>query len=64
MQHIFYTNVVCVYVYSLLMGVCEQRATCYSTRVLISLPEEGRDISGITTEKDKTVCVVRKKSDK
>ncbi len=44
------------------MGVCRQRATCYSMWVLISLPEERRDTSGITTERDSyTVCVERKK---
>lgn len=47
------------------MGVCKQRATCYSMWVLISLPEERRDTSGITTERDcYTVCVGRKTSDK
>ena len=47
------------------MGVCKQRATCYSMWVLISLPEERRDTSCITTERDRcTVCVGRKTSDK
>lgn len=33
------------------MGVCKQRATCYSMWVLISLPEERRDTSCITIER-------------